>query len=180
MEQREIIEALIFVSDGARTLKDIRQVLPDLTAQDVEELVAELNRIYEQSGRSFRIIPAAEGYLFVTRPEYTPHIRTLASPARLSQAALEVLAVIAYKGPCTRQTIETIRGVDSSSALKSLLKGELIDIKPGKPMQYHTTDRFLEVFGLRSLSELPDIAQFEEVFSVPAEEAGMSSDQSRE
>lgn len=176
MEKREIIESLIFVSDGARTLKDIRQVLPDLAAQDVEALVAELNRIYDQSGRSFRIIPAAEGYLFVTRPEYTPHIRALASPARLSQAALEVLAVIAYKGPCTRQAVETIRGVDSSSALKSLLKSELIDIKPGKPMQYHTTGRFLEVFGLRSLSELPDIAQFEEMFSVPAEEAGSTVD----
>jgi len=179
MEKREIIEALIFVSDGARSLKDIRQVLPDLAADDIEALVAELNRIYEQTGRSFRIIAAAEGYLFVTRPEYTPHIRTLAAPARLSQASLEVLAVIAYKGPCTRQTIETIRGVDSSSALKSLLKSELIDIKPGKPMQYHATDRFLEVFGLRSLSELPDIAQFEEVFAHAPEETG-TLDQSRE
>ena len=74
MEKREIIEALIFVSDGARSLKDIRQVLPDLTADDVEALVAELNRIYEQSGRSFRIIAAAEGYLFVTRPEFTPPV----------------------------------------------------------------------------------------------------------
>ena len=106
----------------------------------------------------------ADGYLFVTRREFTPYLRALTPQTRLSQAALEVLAVIAYKSPCTKQTVEAIRGVDSSSALKSLLKSELIDIKPGKPMQYHTTARFLEVFGLRSLSELPDIRQLEEVF----------------
>lgn len=179
MEKREIVESLIFVSDGARPLKEIRQALPDVTAEEVDELVAELNRIYDRTGRSFRIVPAAEGYLFVTLPEYTVHLRAVATPIRLSQAALETLAIIAYKGPCTRQTVETIRGVDSSSALKSLLKSALIDIKPGKPVQYHTTDHFLEVFGLRSLSELPDIAQFEEVFDVPAEEAG-TLDQSRE
>jgi segregation and condensation protein B len=179
MEKREIIEALIFVSDGSRTLKDIRQALPETTAAEVEALVAELNRIYDQTGRSFRIIPAADGYMFVTKPEYTAHIRAVSSPIRLSQAALEVLAVIAYKGPCTRQAIEIIRGVDSTSALKNLLKGELIDIKPGKPMQYYTTNRFLEVFGLRTLSELPDIAQFEEVFNV-AQEGSDTTDQVRE
>lgn len=164
MEQRELIEALIFVSDGSRSIKDIRQVLPDLSPAAIEDVVAELNRIYEQSGRSFRIVAVADGYLFVTRSDFTPYLRALAPQIRLSQAALEVLAVIAYKGPCTKQAIEAIRGVDSSSALKSLLKSELIDIKPGKPMQYHTTTRFLEVFGLRSLSELPDIKQMEEVF----------------
>lgn len=164
MEKREIIEALIFISDGARTVKDIRQALPELSPAEIETQVAELNRIYEQSGRSFRIVSVADGYLFVTRSDFTPYLKTVATQTRLSQAALEVLAVIAYKGPCPKQTIENIRGVDSSSALKNLLKSELIDIKPGKPMQYYTTTRFLEVFGLRSLKELPDIKQLEEVF----------------
>lgn len=164
MEKREILEALIFSSDGARPLKDIRNVLADISPEEIERLVADLNRIYEQSGRTFRIVPVAHGYLFVTQLEYTSYLRALSPPIRLSQAALEVMAVIAYKGPCTKQAIDAIRGVDSSSALKNLFKSELIDIKPGKPMRYCTTERFLEVFGLRSLAELPDIRQFEEIF----------------
>ena len=87
---------------------------------------------------------------------------------RLSPAALEVLALIAYKGPCTKQTIDGIRGVDSASSLKNLLRHQLIDIKSGKPMRYCTTPRFLEMFGLDSLADLPDISQFEEIFGESA------------
>ena len=83
--------------------------------------------------------------------------------------SLEVLAVIAYKGPCSKQTIDSIRGVDSASSLKSLLKHQLIDVRNGKPLMYCTTSRFLEVFGLDSLADLPDLRQFEEIFR---EEAG--------
>jgi segregation and condensation protein B len=108
----------------------------------------------------------------MTQPEYAPTIRQLVSPVRLTGAALEVLAVVAYKGPCSKQTIDGIRGVDSTSSLKQLIKHQLIDIKPGKPMLYYTSDKFLEVFGLTSLSELPDIAQFEEVFGMPEVPAG--------
>jgi segregation and condensation protein B len=86
---------------------------------------------------------------------------------RLTNAAIEVLAAIAYKGPCSKQTIDGIRGVDSTSSLKQLLKHQLIDVKSGKPMMYYTTEKFLEVFGLTSLSDLPDIGQFEEVFGQP-------------
>jgi segregation and condensation protein B len=100
----------------------------------------------------------------VTREEYAPYLKMLHAPVRLSMPSLEVLAVVAYKGPCSKQAIDSIRGVDSTSSLKSLLKHQLIDIKHGKPLMYHTTTRFLEVFGLDSLSDLPDLRQFEEVF----------------
>lgn len=164
MGNREIIEALIFSSSSSLSIKDIMKVLPGTNAREIELLVEDLNGIYESSNRSFRISRAASGYMYTTLPEYAPFIRQLVTPVRLSGPALEVLAVIAYKGPCSKQTIDGIRGVDSTSSLKQLLKHQLIDIKSGKPMMYFVTDRFLEVFGLTSLAELPDITQFEEVF----------------
>jgi segregation and condensation protein B len=167
MTNREIIEALIFSSSGAAALKDIMRILPGMSPEEIARCVEELNGIYEASNRSFRIHRAGSGYLFATRPEYAPSIRQLVSPVKLTGAALEVLAVVAYKGPCSKQTIDGIRGVDSTSSIKQLIRHQLIDVKPGKPMLYTTSERFLEVFGLTSLSELPDIAQFEEAFGMP-------------
>ncbi len=164
MHTREIIEALVFSGSGSVSVKDILKALPDTTAGELQEHVEALNRHYEETGRSFRIERASAGYLFATREEYAPYIKALHTPARLSLQSLETLAVVAYKGPCSKQAIDSIRGVDSSSSLKSLLKHQLIDIKNGKPMMYYTTSRFLEVFGLDSLSDLPDLKQFEEVF----------------
>lgn len=167
MGKREIIEALIFSSTGSLPVKDILKVLPELSSDEIGQLVDELNGMYENSARSFRIERASAGYIFVTLPEYAPYLRHLLNPVRLTNAAIEVLAAIAYKGPCSKQTIDGIRGVDSTSSLKQLLKHQLIDVKSGKPMMYYTTEKFLEVFGLTSLSDLPDIGQFEEVFGQP-------------
>jgi len=165
MNFREIVEALIFSTSGTLCIKDILAAIPDLSLENLEVMVNELNSLYHETGRSFLIERVSGGYMFVSRQEYASYIKTLHEPARLSNAAMEVLAVIAYKGPCTKQTIDGIRGVDSSSSLKSLLKHQLIDMKSGKPMMYFTTNRFLEVFGLNSLADLPDISQYEEVFS---------------
>lgn len=173
MNKREIIEALIFSGSGALQVKDILKALPDTGEEELESCVAELNRMYVETGRSFRIERASAGYMFVTREEYTPYLRSLHTPSKLTMAALEALAVIAYKGPCPKQVIDSIRGVDSSSSLKSLLKHQLIDIKNGKPLTYYTTPKFLEVFGLESLGDLPDLKQFEEVFR---EEAGQAAE----
>jgi segregation and condensation protein B len=164
MNKREIIEALIFSGSGALQVRDILKALPDISGEELEACVSELNRMYNETGRSFRIERAAAGYMYVTREEYTPYLRALHTPARLTMASLEALAVIAYKGPCSKGTIDSIRGVDSTSSLKSLLKHQLIDIRTGKPMTYYTTPKFLEVFGLESLTDLPDLKQFEEVF----------------
>jgi segregation and condensation protein B len=164
MGNREIVEALIFSSVSVLSIKEITKILPGLSPEEIERYIEDLNGIYETSNRSFRINLVATGYMFVTLPEYASFIRQLVTPVKLTGASLEVLAVIAYKGPCSKQTIDGIRGVDSTSSLKQLLKHLLIDIKSGKPMMYYITDKFLEVFGLTSLSELPDITQFEEVF----------------
>ncbi|HPJ08460.1 MAG TPA: SMC-Scp complex subunit ScpB, partial [Deltaproteobacteria bacterium] len=104
MTNREIIEALIFSSSGAAALKDIMRILPGMSPEEIARCVEELNGIYEASNRSFRIHRAGSGYLFATRPEYAPSIRQLVSPVKLTGAALEVLAVVAYKGPCSKQT----------------------------------------------------------------------------
>jgi segregation and condensation protein B len=164
MGNREIIEALIFSSCSALSIKEIMKILPGLSIEEIERYIEDLNGIYETSNRSFRINLVATGYMFVTLSEHASFIRQLVTPVKLTSASLEVLAVVAYKGPCSKQTIDGIRGVDSTSSLKQLLKHQLIDIKSGKPMMYYITDKFLEVFGLTSLSELPDINQFEEVF----------------
>jgi len=168
IEERGIVEAIIFSSDSALGLKDIQKAMPDMTTDKLDEIVSELNSIYEETGRSFRILKAANGYMFVSLEGFSPYIKAMLSPRRLSQAAFEVLAVIAYKGPCTKMIIDGVRGVDSTSTLKNLLKAELIDVRPGKPMKYVTTNHFLEVFGLNSLKDLPDMSQFEEVFAETA------------
>jgi segregation and condensation protein B len=173
VSDREILEAIIFSSDSALGINDIQKAMPEITASNLDEMVSDLNSIYENTGRCFRIIRAANGYMFVTLEVFSPYLKALLSPRRLSLAAFEVLAVIAYKGPCTKLTIDGVRGVDSQSTLKNLLKAELIDVRPGKPMKYVTTDHFLEVFGLNSLSDLPDMSQFEEIF---AETAGRMDD----
>ncbi len=165
MKNREIIEALIFATAGALPVDEIVRILPDLTGAEIETLVQELNAEYARSGRSFRIDAAGGGYMFVTLEGYSHFLKGLREPVRLSNAAMEVLAVIAYKGPCTKQMVDSIRGVDSSSSLKSLLKAELIDVKAGKPLRYRTTPLFLEVFGLDALTELPDMQQFEEIYA---------------
>ncbi|MCD6570216.1 MAG: SMC-Scp complex subunit ScpB [Deltaproteobacteria bacterium] len=164
MRNSEIVEALIFSAEGALSIKDILNILPDASKQEIEDIVTELNRTYDRSGRSFMIEKVSNGYMFATKKEYSPYLRGLHKTKRLSNAAIEVLAVIAYKGPCSKQTVDNIRGVDSSSALRTLVDNHLVDIKAGRPLKYITTKRFLEVFGLNSISDLPDIAQFQEIF----------------
>jgi segregation and condensation protein B len=164
MNPRDIIEALLFSAEEALSVKDILKIVSDINNQQVEELITELNKTYEESGRSFGIDKVADGYMFVTKQMYSPYIRKLHKAKRLSTEALEVLAIVAYRGPCTKQTVDKIRGVDSSSSLKTLINNQLIEIKAGRPLKYATTDKFLEVFGLNSLADLPDTSQFQEAF----------------
>jgi segregation and condensation protein B len=168
ISEKSIIEAIIFSSDCALGVKDMLKALPELTEEVLKRAVSELNDEYEKTHRSFKIIKAAGGYMFATTEESAPYLKAMLSPRRLSQAALEVLAIIAYKSPCTKVMVDAVRGVDSTSTLKNLLKAELIDVRPGKPMKYVTTEHFLEVFGLDSLKDLPDMSQFEEVFAETA------------
>lgn len=167
--QKGIVEALIFASAEPITAAELASV-SGLTRQTVDQIVVELNEDYSTSGRSFRIEHVASGYKFYTLPDYHAYINKanlIERTHKLSQAALESLAVIAYKQPVTRVEIERIRGVDCGGVLKNLMAKNLIIIDgrspaPGNPILYRTSEYFLEFFGLSSLDELPQLAEIEE------------------
>jgi segregation and condensation protein B len=169
-EQRRIIEALLLASSEPVSARRLGAVVPESSAQEVRERVAELNSAYEAEGRAFRIEEVAGGLQLRTLPELAPYVQALrpAPPLRLSRAALETLAIVAYKQPVTRAELEDVRSVDVGAVLRSLLERKLVRIAghrevPGRPMLYATTPRFLEVFGLGSLSDLPTLREAEEI-----------------
>ena len=173
-----VIEALIFSADEplneAEIIRAIRGIDGDdidITGEDIDSAVKEVNTKYENSTLPFRIIKVAKGYLFATREEYAKYIGFLSSEKskrRLSQAALETLAIIAYKQPITKPELESIRGVNSDYILNTLLEKKLITITGrtetiGRPLLYGTTDEFLKYFGLYNLSDLPKPREIEEI-----------------
>jgi segregation and condensation protein B len=160
------LEALIFVSDGPATTAWIRRALPKLTPSRIAKLIEQINESLRKGGRPYEIVEVAGGYQFRTRPEFAEILRR-AQPdrtARLSRAALETLAVVAYRQPLTRAEVEEVRSVDCGAVLRGLLERELVRIAgrrdaPGRPALYATTPRFLEAFGLRSLADLPPMSE---------------------
>ncbi len=165
-----IIEALIFVADEPITVKLLTEVL-DEDKETVAAALEELRGEYERREGGLQLREIAGGWQIATRTEYHEEIRKFLKTrpnAKLSLAALETLAVIAYKQPATIPEILEIRGVQSASAIKTLLDKRLIAAKGrketvGRPMQYGTSKDFLIQFGLRDLSELPSIEDFEDL-----------------
>lgn len=163
------VEALLFASDRPLSFDEMREILhhaelPYLP-QQIENAVRELVAIYDHPGRGMTLIEVAGGWQFRSNPEHTELIRKLFQfrPPRLSQAALECMAVIAYRQPVTRTEIDAIRGVDSGGVLRSLLERRLVIVvgrhtAPGRPFLYGTSPEFLEFFGLNDLRELPSLA----------------------
>ncbi len=168
-----IIEALIFASDGPLPPRKIVEILPHLTERLVRRAVEELNAAYRQTERTFVIEEVAGGFRFFTLPEFEPFLKKLyanRSQQRLSQKALETLAIIAYRQPITRQEIEEIRGVSADGVIRTLLARNLITIAgraeaPGSPFLYKTTKTFLEYFGLNSLNDLPKLKEIDELIA---------------
>ena len=175
-----IIEALIFSSDEPlqtseiiRAIKGIDGEDIEITADDISKAVEILNENYSTQNNSFRIVGIANGYTFATTEENAKYVGFLSSEKakrRLSQAALETLAIIAYKQPVTKPELETIRGVNSDYILNTLLEKNLITIKGraetvGRPLLYGTTNEFLKYFGLNNLSDLPKPREIEEIMN---------------
>ena len=176
--QKRIVEALVLGAPEPVSAQKLAEIVPGLETEDARALVAELGREYEEQGRAFEIWEVAGGYQLRTRPEYASYLRLLhrERPLRLSRAALETLAVVAYRQPVTRAEIEAVRGVEADAVLKSLLDRQLVRIAghrevPGRPMLYGTTRRFLEVFGLGRLDDLPTLREIEELLAPAGEEA---------
>ncbi|MBW1999664.1 MAG: SMC-Scp complex subunit ScpB [Deltaproteobacteria bacterium] len=161
-----IIEALLFASDKPLTVKDIRSALPEANPSKIRSALRALKYEYEAMGRSFSLKEIANGYQFKSRSEYGPYVLKMlqSSPNRLSRAAMETLAIIAYKQPIMRQEIERLRGVDVGGILRTLLEKDLIRIMgrknlPGRPLIYGTTKKFLEVFDLKDIDSLPKLKE---------------------
>ncbi|MDJ0864489.1 MAG: SMC-Scp complex subunit ScpB [Myxococcota bacterium] len=183
-EQRSIIEALLLASSEPVTARRMGYIVPEASAAVVRERIAELNEAYERDGRGFRIEPVGGGFQLRTRPELASYVQALkpSPPLRLSRAALETLAIVAYKQPLTRAEIENVRGVDVGAVLRSLIERRLVRIAghrevPGRPMLYATSRRFLEVFGLSELSDLPSLREMEELLQERAGEAEESAEE---
>lgn len=170
-ELKPVIEALLFVADEPLPFKQLCKVLGDVPEQDVQAALDELVADYEARNSGLDIREIAGGWRISTRPQNHEFIRKYLKSrpsARLSLPALETLAVIAYKQPITIPEILEIRGVSSSSAIKTLLEKRLIVTKGrketvGKPMQYGTSKEFLIQFGLKDLNELPSFEDFEDL-----------------
>lgn len=169
-EVMAIAEAIVFVSDEPITSKALSEVIGE-DKETVQAAVEELQREYEERGGGLQIREIAGGWQIATRTEYHEEVRKFLKTrpsAKLSLAALETLAVIAYKQPVTVPEILEIRGVQSASAIKTLLEKRLIVTKGhketvGRPMMYGTSKDFLIQFGLKDLSDLPSIEDFEDL-----------------
>ena len=162
-QAKRIIEALLFVFSQPLPLKRLTEVLPDVEPVKLRALIQTLNGEYAASGRAFHIQEVAGGYQIVTDQQLAPWIkRALQSPKpdSVSTAALETLAIVAYRQPITKAEIEAIRGVDVTASLDTLLERRFVRVagrkeSPGRPFLYGTTAEFLRHFGLKSIEALP-------------------------
>lgn len=169
-EQLKIIEALLFASSEPLTQSRVNLVFID-DAPFLSDLIPLLTEQFEKEQRPLEIQEVAGGYQITTKPEFETWVRRVLNKSgklTLSQAALETLAIIAYKQPVSRVEIEAIRGVDSSGVLKTILDRSLIKIKgrdegPGRPLLYATTETFLEHFGLNRISDMPKLKEINEL-----------------
>ncbi|WP_374713486.1 SMC-Scp complex subunit ScpB, partial [Symbiobacterium terraclitae] len=159
-----ILEALLLASPEPLTIRRIAEVI-GLDEKDAAILMADLQKDYEAPGRGLAIRELAGGYVLTTRPEAAEYVERLLQPRSrgLSHAALETLAIIAYRQPITRAEIEAVRGVKVDRALETLLERRLVaDVgrkeAPGRPILYGTTPEFLKYFGLKELSDLPPVS----------------------
>ena len=168
------IEALLFASDLPLSASRLMSITGAESAKDIKESIESIDRFYRENGRSFEIVEVAGGYQITTLPEYARIVSQLFKnkrKSRLSQPALESLAIIAYKQPICRTDIEMIRGVNSEGVLSTLIDRELIQISGrgdgvGRPYLYSTTRKFLEYLGLKDHRDLPSIEEIEKTFTM--------------
>ncbi len=161
--EESIIEALLFASGEPVAVAELSAIL-DMPNEAIREKVEKMQKEWDAEEQGLRILTLEDGYQICTRDCYFPYIQKLVEPRRqqpLSQAALEVLAIIAYQQPVTRSVIEEIRGCNSDSGLARLIERGLCEEQgrldaPGRPMLYGTTTEFLRAFGLTSIQDLPE------------------------
>jgi segregation and condensation protein B len=162
-----VLEAVLFASDEPLKPAKLAEIAEAGTLKQIHECIRDLNRKYRQGGFSFRIEKIAGGYQMMTLPMFNPWLSKLVKVRednKLSPAALETLAIIAYKQPVIRADIEAIRGVACGEMIRNLMYKGLVKIVGraeilGRPMQYGTTQKFLESFGLNTIKDLPNVEE---------------------
>ncbi len=158
-----ILEALLFSTHHPLTGQRLAELLEIKSQKSIRQAVQDLNKQYEESSRTFRVEQVAGGYQLLSLPEFGDILKRLhqrEADSKLSKAALETLAIIAYKQPILRADVEAIRGVACGETIRSLMEKHLVNIagraeEPGRPILYGTTKRFLQLFGLNNLKDLP-------------------------
>jgi len=193
-ELKRIVEALLFASSDPLSVRRIKTIVPGLETQQVLDALSELKEDYAEGTRSFQIVEVGGGYQLTTKPDYSLWVGKLIESRalqRLSRAALETLAIVAYKQPVVRSTIESIRGVNVDGVLRTLMERNLVRIVgraegPGRPLLFGTTRDFLMQFGLSKLSDLPGTEEIEELIGQkveakadPASEADADQDETQ-
>lgn len=177
MTLNSIVEAMLFSGNQPLTPEAICKAIQAtvenaiIKTQDVENAINALNADYENNGRSFSINFIGGGYTFATKAEYHPWLKTFQhhnANRKISQSALETLAIIAYKQPVTKPEVDNLRGVDSGYMVRQLLEKTLIEVAgrydgPGRALLYRTTPVFLTHFGINSISDLPKPREIEEI-----------------
>ncbi len=172
-----VIEALIFASEEPISGQKIKSIIVEneeqieISEDTVSDFVGKLNTRYDENGLSFRIERIAKGYTFVTQKKFHYWLSIFQHEnayRKLSQSAIESLAIVAYKQPITKPEVDQIRGVDSGYILRQLMEKALIEVSgrsdsPGKPLLYTTTSHFLRHFGINSVDELPKPREIEEI-----------------
>jgi segregation and condensation protein B len=168
---------MIFASPEPVTAEELCQALlredPSLviTTHDIAGIIVQLNESYEESGRSFSLVHRGRGYTFATDKRFHPWLKYIQHEnvsRKISQSAIETLAIIAYRQPITKPDIEQVRGVDSGYIIRTLLEKKLVAVagrkeSPGKPLLYKTSDTFLMHFGISSVEELPKPREIDEI-----------------
>lgn len=183
------IEALIFVSEQAISLKEIKNTLEEIFEQNIEneailQLIETLKVKYNHEDFAFSIVEISAGYQFMTKKKYHKTVGIFLkqkTKKRLSRSALETLSIVAYKQPVTKIEVEQIRGVNSDYSMQKLLEKELVTIvgrseKPGRPLLYATSPKFMDYFGIKSLKDLPKVKDFVEVTNEIGEKQPIEED----
>ncbi|OGW61072.1 MAG: SMC-Scp complex subunit ScpB [Nitrospirae bacterium RBG_16_64_22] len=169
-EIRAVLEAFLFVAPEPLSVDRMADLFDGVDREEVREALTEVRDELEVRDSGLHVVEVAGGWQMVTRPQYAPWVRRLLSktPARLSRAGLETLAIVAYRQPVTRAEVEQVRGVDCGGALKTLLERRLVRMLgrmdvAGRPIMYGTTQEFLQYFGLKDLSQLPSLKEFQDM-----------------
>lgn len=180
---KRLVEAFIFAADSPLSL-DRLSIFLEQSKATLRPIIAELQQEYDASNHGFFLAEVAGGYQFRTAAELAPLLKKMnrTRTSRFSRAALETLAIIAYRQPATRAEIEYLRGVDSGGVMKTLLDKNLLRILgkkdiPGRPLMYGTSRQFLELFGLRDLNDLPTLKEFAALAPELAEAYPLNPDQ---